>query len=89
MTLAYIYDRTRPLAERVQDAIDAIICERDWGNTTEAEEAALSEVIADIAAADRLVRAADGWSEDDSGHEDLIEYNQALAAWRALGEVRS
>ena len=59
MTLAYIYDRTRPLAERVQDAIDAIICERDWGNTTEAEEAALSEVIADIAAADRLARAVD------------------------------
>ena len=58
MTLAYIYDRTRPLAERVQDAIDAIICERDWGNTTEAEEAALSEVIADIAAARCSSRAA-------------------------------
>ena len=87
MTLAYIYDRTRPLAERVQDAIDAIICERDWGNTTEAEEAALSEVIADIAAADRLARADVGywdWVGGDSCEWGVSEEHvAALDAYRA------
>lgn len=54
MTLATMADRTLPLAERVQAAL---LC---W-DMDDAHEAARAELIADIAAADRLARAGDSW----------------------------
>ncbi|MBK7782371.1 MAG: hypothetical protein IPJ58_16670 [Ardenticatenia bacterium] len=50
MTLATMVDRTLPLAERVQAAL---LC---W-DMDDAHEAARAELIADVAAADRLARA--------------------------------
>ena len=76
MSIERMADRTLPLAERVQAAL---LC---W-DMDDAHEAARAELIADVAAADRLARAADGWSEDDSGHEELVEYNRTLDAYRA------
>ena len=79
MTLATMADRTLPLAERVEAWY--------WSERTDrgaiGYQDAVDELLADIAAADRLARAADGWSEDDSGHEELVEYNRTLAAYRA------
>lgn len=50
MTLATMADRSKPLAERVQAAL---LC---W-DMDDAHEAALSALLADVAAADRLARA--------------------------------
>lgn len=51
MTLATMADRTLPLAERVQAAL------LDW-DMDDAHRRARAELIADVAAADRLARAA-------------------------------
>lgn len=53
--MATMTDRSKPLAERVQAAL---LC---W-DMDDAHEAARAELIADVAAADRLARAASAWS---------------------------
>ncbi len=58
MTLATMADRSLPLAERVQAAL--LCCDMD-----DAHEAARAALLADVAAADRLARAADALDADD------------------------
>ena len=55
MSIERMADRTLPLAERVQAAM---LC---W-DMDDAHEAARADLIADIAAADRLARAASAWA---------------------------
>lgn len=60
MTLATMADRTLPLAERVASALAAAA-----RGIRSDEIASISELVADVAAADRLARAADALDADD------------------------
>ena len=83
MSIERMADRTLPLAERVQAAL---LC---W-DMDDAHEAARADLIADVAAADRLARAClphetdDDPADDQKAYEDSCqEWNAALDAYRA------
>ena len=89
MTLATMADRSLPLAERVASALAAAT-----RGIRSDEIASISELVADVAAADRLARAAAAWyvavDEDPlPGHgmsaNTAAEYemDKAEAAYRA------
>lgn len=84
MTLARMADRSLPLAERVEAALSVV------PHGDETTENALTELLADIAAADRLARATDAWFVAVDGPIDEIaiglrhaDIDVALAAYRA------
>ena len=83
MTIATMADRTLSLAERAQAAL---LC---W-DMDDAHEAARAELIADVAAADRLARACIPPTREDDPADDqkaydanFYEYEDALAAYLA------
>ena len=92
MTLATMADRSLPLAERVASALAAVA-----RGIRSDEIASISELVADVAAADRLARAdfeytlAEVAYWDDSGdmsrwdlmNATLTAHTAALAAYRA------
>ena len=96
MTLATMADRTLPLAERVTAAYLVGIRVADGDENGQDARAALDSLRADVAAADRLARAClpheteDDPAGDQKAYEDSCqEWNEALAAWRAItGEVQ-
>lgn len=75
MSIATMADRTLPLAERVQAAL---LC---W-DMDDAHEAARAELIADVAAADRLARAM--FALDEASDAPI-----RLTAWRGLDPLAS
>jgi hypothetical protein len=89
MTLAKMADRSLPLAERVA-AMIRMVADRDPVSDYD-----IDELLADIAAADRLARAANIYADEEdeywrSGGEPFEleqmaneEYSAALAAYRA------
>lgn len=79
MTAHTWIDRSLPLAERVR-----LACFFDWSIRVAGDDAtaALAELLADVAAADRLARAGLA-VECDASTEDVREWHRALAAYRA------
>ena len=79
MTTLTWADRSLPLAERVR-----LACFFDWSIRVAGDDAtaALTELLADIAAAERLAKASLA-VECDATAEDVKEWRATLAAYRA------
>ena len=88
MSIERMLDRTLPLAERVRAAVYLAL--RMYPDLADEYDIALTALLADIAAADRLARACLPHEKDDDPADDQKAYDDACEDWtEALDAYRA